>query len=184
MKKSRSEGNSLPHADVERMIHVIRGRRVMLAGDLAKIYRVTTKRLNEQVRRNLSRFPEDFMFQLTDEELENWRSQFATSNLSIKMGLRYRPFVFTDHGALMLASVLNSTIAVAASIEIVRAFSRLRRLLAADKDLAAILAALERKVAGHDKDLLALFAAIREIAEPRAKTPREIGFAVKSDLRR
>jgi len=96
------------------------------------------------------------------------------------MGLRYRPYVFTDHGAVMLASVLNSDIAVAASIQIVRAFNRLRRLVSADKDLAAVIAALERKVADHDKDLQALFAAIHEIMEPRARTPKEIGFTVNS----
>jgi hypothetical protein len=165
--------------DVDRIIYVIRGRRVMLDSDLAKIYGVTTKRLNEQVRRNRTRFPEDFMFQLTQEELENWRSQIATSNLSVKMGLRYRPYAFTEHGAVMLASVLNSSIAVAASIQIVRAFNRLRRLVAADKELAAVLKALERKVAGHDEDIQALFAAIHEIMEPTPKPTKEIGFSVK-----
>lgn len=165
--------------DVDRIIYVIRGRRVMLDSDLAKIYGVTTKRLNEQVRRNRTRFPEDFMFQLTEDELENWRSQFATSNSSVKMGLRYRPYAFTEHGAVMLASVLNSPIAVAASIQIVRAFNRLRRLVAADKDLAAVLAALERKVAGHDEHIQSLFAAIHEIMEPPAAPPKEIGFLLK-----
>jgi hypothetical protein len=165
--------------DVDRIIYVIRGRRVMLDSDLAKIYGVTTKRLNEQVRRNLMRFPEDFMFQLTKEELKNWKSRFATSNSALKMGLRKLPSAFTEHGAVMLASVLSSPIAVAASIQIVRAFNRIRRLVNADKDLAAVLAALERKVAGHDEDIQALFAAIHEIMEPPAAPSKGIGFSLK-----
>ena len=165
--------------DVDRIIYVIRGRRVMLDSDLAKIYGVTTKRLNEQVRRNRTRFPGDFMFQLTKDELKNWKSQIATSNSAFKMGLRKLPSAFTEHGAVMLASVLSSPLAVAASIQIVRAFNRLRRLVTADKDLAAVLAALERKVAGHDEHIQALFAAIHEIMEPPAAPSREIGFSVK-----
>jgi hypothetical protein len=180
MQKRRRRARALlVTEDVDRIIYVIRGRRVMLDSDLAKIYGVTTKRLNEQVRRNRARFPEDFMFQLTLEELENWRSQIATSNSSARMGLRYRPYAFTEHGAVMLASVLKSPIAVGASIQIVRAFNRLRRLVAADKDLAAVLAALERKVAGHDEEIQALFEAIHEIMEPPAAPSREIGFSVK-----
>lgn len=165
--------------DVDRIIYVIRGRRVMLDRDLAKIYGVSTSRLNEQVKRNMARFPDDFMFRLTPDEIENWRSQFATSNSALEMGLRKPPYAFTEHGAVMLASVLSSSVAVAASIQIVRAFNRLRRLVSADKDLAAVLAALERKLAGHDEQIQELFAAIHEIMEPPAEPPKEIGFSVK-----
>jgi hypothetical protein len=183
MRKPRNGARALLLAeDVDRIIYVIRGRRIMLDSDLAKIYGVTTKRLNEQVRRNRTRFPDDFMFQLTEDELENWRSQFATSNSSIKMSLRYRPYAFTEHGAVMLASVLNSPVAVAASIQIVRAFNRLRRLVSADKDLAAVLASLERKLAGHDEQIQELFAAIHEIMEPPEEPTKEIGFSVKEGL--
>lgn len=180
MQKRRNRAIVLPVTeDVDRIIYVIRGRRVMLDRDLAKIYGLSTSRLNEQVKRNKARFPDDFMFRLTPDEIENWRSQFATSNSAVKMGLRKPLQAFTEHGAVMLASVLNSPIAVAASIEVVRAFNRLRRLVTADKELAAVLDALERKVAGHDESIQKLFAAIHEIMEPPAEPPKEIGFSVK-----
>lgn len=148
--------------------------------DLAKIYGVSTSRLNEQVKRNKTRFPDDFAFRLTPDEIENWMSQSAISNSALKMGLRKPPYAFTEHGAVMLASVLNSSVAVAASIQIVRAFNRLRRLVTAHKDLAAALASLERKVAGHDEHIQELFAAIHEIMEPPASPPKEIGFSAKA----
>ena len=180
MQKKRDEVMTpISPEDVDRIIYVIRGRRVMLDRDLAKLYGVSTSRLNEQVKRNMARFPDDFMFRLTPDEIENWKSQFATSNSAFKKGLRLPPHAFTEHGAVMLASVLSSPIAVAASIQIVRAFNRLRRLVAADKDLAAVLAALERKLAGHDEDIQALFAAIHEIMEPPVAPSKEIGFSVK-----
>ncbi len=108
-------------------IYVIRGQKVMLDRHLGKLYEVETKRLKEQVRRNKSRFPEDFMFELSKEELENWRSQFATSNDT--MGLRVPPFAFTEHGVLMLSSVLNSQKAIDINIQIVRIFTKLRKAL-------------------------------------------------------
>jgi hypothetical protein len=120
------------------------------------------------------------MLQLTKEELANWKSRFATSNSTLKMGLRKPPYAFTEHGAVMLASVLKSSVAVAASIQIVRAFNRLRQLVTAHKDLAAALAALERKVSGHDENIQELFAAIHEIMDPPAPSPKEIGFSVKA----
>ncbi|HET6992393.1 MAG TPA: ORF6N domain-containing protein, partial [Bacteroidia bacterium] len=117
------------------MIYLIRGHKVMIDEDLARIYGVTTKRLNEQVKRNLDRFPKDFMFQLTEKEIISLRSQFATSNEG-KGGRRYAPYVFTEHGAVMLASVLNSPVAIKASIQVVKAFVRLREMLIANKELA------------------------------------------------
>ena len=160
---------------VDQLIYTIRGHRVMLDTDLAKVYGVTTKRLNEQVRRNRGRFPEDFMFQLTKVELENWRSQIATSNSWAKMGLRYRPHAFTEHGAVMLAAVLNSPVAVAASIQIVRAFNRLRRALA-HKNLALALTELARRVAGHDHQFQLVFDAIQKLMEPPVQPRKRIGF--------
>ena len=165
--------------DVDRLIYIIRGRRVMLDRDLARIYGVSTGRLNEQVKRNKARFPDDFMIHLTQSEMEDWKSRFATSNPEVKMGLRKPPYAFTEHGAVMLASVLNSSVAVTASIQIVRAFNRLRQLVTAHKDLAAALAELERRVAGHDEHIKALFDAIHEIMEPPAKPRRQIGFSLK-----
>jgi hypothetical protein len=164
--------------NVESAIYLIRGQRVMLDADLAAIYRVTTKRLNEQLRRNPNRFPEDFAFQLTIEELTDLRSQFATS--SLHGGRRYRPWVFTEHGAIMLASVLNSDIAVQASVRVVRAFVRLREMVAANAQLAVKLEKLERRLDSHDEAIVDLFAALKRLLEPPGpKKKREIGFHVR-----
>jgi len=170
-------------AQLESAIYLIRGQRVMFDSDLAAIYGVTTKRLNEQVRRNISRFPEDFAFQLTAEELTNLRSQIATS--SFHGGRRYRPWVFTEHGAIMLASVLNSDIAVQASVRVVRAFVRLREMVAANAQLAAKLEELERRLDSHDEAIVDLFAALKQLLEaPEPPKRREIGFHVREKTAR
>src|ERR1700691_1983397 len=122
---------------IERRICVIRGQKVMLDSDLAEIYQVPTKALNQAVKRNPDRFPADFMFQLSRDEFENWRSQIATSNPGARMGIRRPPYAFTEHGVAMLSSVLNSARAIRMSILIVRAFVKLRGLPTANKDLAA-----------------------------------------------
>jgi hypothetical protein len=167
---------SLPN--VADAIYLIRGQRVMLDSDLAAIYGVTTKRLNEQLRRNHARFPIDFAFQLKREELTNLRSQFATS--SFYGGRRYLPWVFTEHGAIMLASVLNSDVAIQASVRVVRAFVRLREMIAGNAQLAAKLAELERRLDSHDQAIAQLFAAIRHLLESPSQTKRrEIGFHVR-----
>ena len=164
--------------NVESAIYLIRGQRVMLDSDLAAIYQVTTKRLNQQLTRNRKRFPEDFAFQLTAEEVTSLRLQFATSNR--RGGRRYRPWVFTEHGALMLASVLNSDIAVQASVRVVRAFVRLREMVAANAQLAAKLEELERRLDSHDEVIVDLFAALKRLLEPaEPKKKREIGFHVR-----
>jgi hypothetical protein len=165
-------------ASIENAIYLIRGQRVMLDSDLATVYGVTTKRLNEQLRRNRSRFPSDFAFQLTVEELTNLRSQIATS--SFHGGRRYRPWVFTEHGAIMLASVLNSQIAVQASVRVVRAFVRLREMVAANVQLAAKLEELERRFDSHDEAIVDLFATLKRLLEPpEPPKRREIGFHVR-----
>jgi hypothetical protein len=170
-------------AQLESAIYLIRGQRVMFDSDLAAIYGVTTKRVNEQVRRNISRFPEDFAFQLTAEELTNLRSQIATS--SFHGGRRYRPWVFTEHGAIMLASVLNSDIAVQASVRVVRAFVRLREMVAANAQLAAKLEELERRLDSHDEAIVDLFAALKQLLEPSEPPKRrEIGFHVREKTAR
>ena len=163
--------------NVEGAIYLIRGQRVMLDSDLAAIYGVTTKRLNEQLRRNRKRFPQDFAFQLTTEEFRNLRPQFATSKG--RGGRRYFPWVFTEHGAIMLASVLNSDIAVQASVRVVRAFIRLREMVAANAQLAAKLEELERRLDSHDEAIVDLFAALKRLLEPEPKPKREIGFHVR-----
>ena len=150
----------------------------MLDSDLAELYDVPTRRLNEQVKRNIERFPDDFMFQLTTDEFESLRSQIATSK-SGRGGRRYLPNVFTEHGAIMLASVLNSERAIEASIFVVRAFVRFREMILVHKELASKIMELERKVAGHDKDIHNLLTAIRQLMMPPEKSKRQIGFQRK-----
>jgi len=165
-------------APIERIgqrILLIRGHRVILDADLASLYGVATKRLNEQVRRNAERFPEDFMFQLTEEDAEALRSQIATSNTGWG-GRRYRPYVFTEHGAIMAANVLNSSRAVLASVLVVRAFVQLRQVLATHRELAQKLAKLERRVGAHDEAIQELMTAIRQLMEPPQPKRSQIGF--------
>jgi phage regulator Rha-like protein len=162
---------------VEGAIHLIRGQRVMLDSDLAQIYAVSTKQLNQQLRRNRDRFPEDFAFQLTANEFVSLRSQVVTSNR--RGGRRYLPWVFTEHGSLMLASVLNSEVAIQASVRVVRAFVRLREMVAANAQLASKLKDLERRLDSHDETIVDLFAALKRLLEPEAKSKREIGFHVR-----
>lgn len=149
----------------------------MLDNDLAALYGVTTKRLNEQVKRNRKRFPEDFMFQLTSQEAQSLRSQFATSN-ETRGGRRYLPFAFTEHGAVMLASVLNSPIAVAASIQVVRAFIRLRSILAAHKELARKIDALERKMRAGEEKAKADFTVVFKFIEDYRRSQRALSPAI------
>ncbi|MEX2138247.1 MAG: ORF6N domain-containing protein [Pirellulales bacterium] len=157
---------------IERAIHVVRGEKVMLDSDLAALYGVTTARLNEQVRRNRDRFPSDFAFQLTQQEFARLMSQIATSKEG-RGGRRKLPYAFTEHGAIMLASVLNSPIAVDASIQVVRAFIRLRELLVSNKVLVKRLDELE---AQYDKQFAVVFEAIRQLMSPPEQPPREMGF--------
>jgi hypothetical protein len=146
----------------------------MLDADLAALYGVTTKRLNEAVRRNASRFPNDFMFQLAAGEADSLRSQFATSNR--RGGRRYLPYAFTEQGVAMLSSVLNSKRAILVNISIMRAFVRLRETLGAHKEFARTLENLERKYAGHDAQIKGIFDVIRALMEPPKTPRRRIGF--------
>lgn len=159
-------------------ILLIRGQKVMLDADLAELYDVPTKRFNEQVKRNIDRFPADFMFQLTDEEHEALRSQFATSNTG-RGGRRYAPYAFTEHGAIMAATILNSPKAIEMSVFIVRAFVQLREMLSSHKELAAKLEALEQKFGSHDQAIAGLIDAIRQLMAPPAQKKRPIGFTAK-----
>lgn len=167
---------------VEPLIYFIRGKRVMLDRDLAKTYGVTTARLNQQVRRNLKKFPADFLFQLTAKEFEHLMLQIATSNRG-RGGRRKLPLVFTEHGAVMTATVLNTPQAVTMSVYVVRAFIKFRETLAGNKELAKKLTALERKLTSriniHEKAILQLFADIRELLNPPLLEPKpkgKIGF--------
>jgi len=160
---------------IEQKIYLIRGQRVMIDRDLAKLYCVPTKRLKEQVKRNTKRFPNDFMFQLTKEEFRYWRSQIATSN-SDKLGLRHSPYVFTEQGVAMLSSVLNSERAIEVNIAIMRAFVKLRQIIYANKELAQKLEELEQRIEKHDTEIHAIFEAIRQLMTPPDVPKRKIGF--------
>jgi hypothetical protein len=173
--KMSKDKSLIPIGGIEGLILLIRGHKVMLDSDLAELYGVTTKRLNEQVRRNLSRFPEDFMFQLTESETHLLRSQFATSKGG-RGGRRYLPYAFTEQGVAMLSSVLNSGRAIKVNIEIMRAFVRLRQILASNKELAKRLDDLEKK---YDAQFRVVFDAIRELMKPPESKKRPIGFLVE-----
>jgi ORF6N domain len=160
---------------VESRILFLRSRKVILDSDLADLYRVTVKRLNEQVKRNAGRFPEDFMFRLTAAEHKLLRSQIATSN-GRRGGRRYLPFVFTEHGAIMAASVLNSPRAVEMSIFVVRAFARLNEMLASNRELAVKVMELDRRLKTHDAAIHNIVAAIKRLMRPPARRIPRIGF--------
>jgi phage regulator Rha-like protein len=173
---------------IEPLIHVIRGQKVMLDFDLATLYEIPTKVFNQSVRRNIERFPEDFAFQLSRSELQNWRSQIVTSNPSAKMGLRRPPFAFTQEGVAMLAAVLRSDRAVQMSIAIVRTFVRMRELMESSRSIAARVEKLER---GHDRtasvievlvdDLDRLAREVRDMKSIRLPKKRRIGFVIDDD---
>ena len=154
----------------------------MLDADLAELYGVTTGNLNKTVKRNHTRFPEDFMFQLTDEESEALIFQFGRSKQQQRGGRRHNPYAFTEQGLAMLSSVLRSERAVQVNVAIMRAFVGLRRMLAGNEALARKLAELERQLEGHDQAIKSLFDAIRGLMSPPAKARREIGFhAIERD---
>lgn len=160
---------------VAQRILLIRGQKVMLDADLAELFGVPTKVFNQAIKRNLDRFPPDFMFQLTENEHESLRSQIVTSNTA-RGGRRYLPFAFTEHGAIMAATILNSPKAVEMSVFIVRAFVQLREMLSTNKEVAAKLLELERKVSSHDQAIAGVIEAIRQLMMPAAGKSRPIGF--------
>jgi len=179
---------------IDPVIHFFRGQRIILDAELARIYGVTTKRLNEQVKRNRQRFPVDFMFQLMAKESTSLscsksqiatldRSQFATGSQKHR-DPRYLPHAFTEHGAIMAANVLNSKQAVHMSVFVVRAFVKLREVLATHKELADKLTELERKVGTHDKAIVSIIAAIRGLTEPTRRKARAIGFRARREALR
>jgi len=163
----------IPTERIEQAIFLVRGQKVILDGDLSRLYGVTTKRLNEQVKRNRKRFPDDFMFQLNLQEVARLRSRFATLNGGRGRHRKYLPYVFTEHGAIMAANVLNSDRAIEASVCVVRAFVRLRELIASHKDLSKRLDELERK---YDSQFKEVFDAILELMTPPTPPKPRIGF--------
>jgi hypothetical protein len=161
--------------EIRNLIYHIRGKAVMLDNDLASLYQVETGRLNEAVRRNIKRFPEDFMFQLTEDEFERLRSQFAISKIG-RGGRRYLPYTFTEQGVTMLSCVLNSDVAIEVNINIMRAFVQLRRIGMTIVDMKRKIDSMERK---YDHQFKIVFDAIRQLIEPppEKKPKRKIGFA-------
>jgi hypothetical protein len=175
----------IPIQEITRAILVVRGHRVLLDTELAALYGVTTKRFNEQVRRNSRRFPADFMFRLTAEEISYLRSQTATLKLGRGQHRKYLPYVFTEQGAIMAATVLNSSRAVEMSVYVVRAFVQLRELLASNKELARRFAQLEtrfdKKLTAHDEAIAAILSAIRRLIHPPVPKRRPMGFTANID---
>jgi phage regulator Rha-like protein len=167
---------------VESKIQTVRGLRVILDSDLAELYGVQVKRLNQQVKRNARRFPNDFVIHLRPEEARNLKSQIVTSS-SGHGGRRKLPHAFTEHGAIMAASVLNSRRAVEMSIFVVRAFVRMREALAANQEIRAKLEELESRVENHDANIQDLIDAIRELMKPLPATGRRIGFSLPAPRR-
>jgi len=164
----------IPTESIEQVILLVRAQKVILDDDLSRLYGVTTKRLNEQIKRNLKRFPSDFMFQLNLQEVRGLRSHFATLKSGRGRHRKYLPYAFTEHGAIMAANVLNSPRAIEASVYVVRAFVRLRELIASNKELAKRLDELEKK---YDSQLKVVFDAIRELVSPtEPPATRRIGF--------
>lgn len=164
----------IPLEQIERKIFLIRSQKVMLDSDLAKLYGVSTKVLNQAVKRNKTRFPRDFMRKLSDAEATILRSQIVTSKG--RGGRQYRPHVFTEQGVAMLSSVIHSERAIQVNIMIMRAFVRLREMIASHKDLARHLAELEKK---YDTQFKVVFDAIRQLMKPQASKPRRIGFQAR-----
>jgi ORF6N domain len=182
---SKKKSVAVPVAQITQSIVIIRGQRVLLDRDLAEIYGVTTGRLNEAIKRNRTRFPEDFMFQLTVSEAENLKSQFAISSWG---GRRKLPFVFTEHGAIQAANVLRSTRAVEMGIYVVRAFVQLRDLLTSNKELAKRVDELEkrivRKLDTHDQAITEIIKTIRQLMNPPEPKKRSIGFVELQEKKR
>ncbi len=164
--------SNLSEGDIQSRIYFLRGRKVMLDSDLAELYKVPAKQLNRQVKRNIERFPEDFMFQLTPNEEDRLRCQFGTSNAG-RGGRRYLPYMFTEQGVAMLSSILRSKKAIQVNIQIMRVFTKLRQMLEAHKDLREKIEAMEKK---YDHQFKMVFDALRELLEPPRKPKRKIGF--------
>jgi len=155
---------AIPDEVIMNKIYLIRGKKVMLDRDLAKLYGVETKVLKQTVRRNIKRFPSDFMFEMTIEELQDWRSQFVTSKAD-KKGLRYPPFCITEHGVIMLASVLNSDRAININVQIVRIFTKMCEMLASNKEILHKLVKIEHKLAEHDNQILVIFEYLKQLEQ-------------------
>ncbi len=180
-KKKKTADVTVTREEIEQAIHVVRGQRVMLDADLARLYGVTTAALNQAVKRNADRFPEDFAFQVTSQEFTSLISQIVISKTG-RGGRQKRPWVFTEHGVAMLSSVLKSPTATRVNIEIIRTFLELRRLMATPGELVEQLMKLTETVQFHDDQIKAITQVLRQLMEPPPEKPkRKIGFHVGDD---
>ncbi|KLT70596.1 ORF6N domain-containing protein [Flavobacterium sp. ABG] len=168
----------LPEETISNKIYFIRNQKIMLDRDLAMLYGAETKVLKQAVKRNLSRFPEDFMFELNESEFKNWRSQFVTSN-SDKMGLRYAPMAFTEHGILMLSSVLKSDKAIQTNIQIMRIFTKVRELLLDTTEMKIDILQIQKKLENHDKNIELVFSYLDELTEKKENESERIKIGYK-----
>lgn len=177
---SKSNIITIPDEVVMNKIYIVREQKVMLDRDLAELYGVETKVLKQAVRRNIARFPEDFMFEMSKEELDNWRSQFVTSKED-RQGLRYMPFCFTEQGVTMLSCILNSERAIHVNIQIIRIYTRIREMLLLHKDVSLLVEQVERKLLKQDEKIEVLFTYLSKFIE-KDDTPRKpIGFKRKGE---
>ncbi|MBT6684903.1 MAG: ORF6N domain-containing protein [Bacteroidetes bacterium] len=183
--KKNTDLQILPDEKIASSIYVIRNKKVMIDRDLAELYGVETRILNQAVRRNIKRFPDDFMFQMTTEEFKNWKSQIVISNKE-KMGLRKPPLVFTEQGVAMLSSVLNSEAAITVNIQIIRVFTKMRELLETHQEILKKLDELERKGIEHDDKIMLIFEYIKQFEEIKQqeleqKNRKRIGFITSDE---
>lgn len=173
-----SDQSILSEENITTKIYLIRDQKVMLDRDLALLYGIETKVLKQAVRRNISRFPEDFMFELTKIEFENWRSQIVTSN-SDKMGLRHSPMAFTEHGVLMLSSALKSDKAIQTNIQIMRIFTKVRRMLLDTTEIKVDILQIQKKLENHDKNIELVFSYLDELTEKKETNTERIKIGYK-----
>ncbi|MBU3012475.1 ORF6N domain-containing protein [Polaribacter vadi] len=176
----KKENLIVPDEIISNKIYLIRNQKVMLDRDLAELYQVETRVLKQAVKRKLNRFPEDFMFELTKIEFENWRSQFVTSN-SDKMGLRYAPMVFSEQGVAMLSSVLNSDRAISVNIKIIRIFTKMRDLLNDNLSLRLEIEDIKKKMNNHDKNIELVFSYLDELVERKEEKKERTQIGYKKD---
>ncbi|WP_159947280.1 ORF6N domain-containing protein [Polaribacter septentrionalilitoris] len=170
----------IPDEIISNKIYLIRNQKLMLDRDLAELYQVETRVLKQAVKRNINRFPDDFMFELTKIEFENWRSQFVTSN-SDKMGLRYAPMAFTEQGVAMLSSVLRSDRAIAVNIKIIRIFTKMRDLLSDNLSLRLEIEEIKKKMNNHDKNIELVFSYLDELVERKEEKKERTQIGYKKD---
>ena len=176
MSKAKDVVSVVPEEILMSKIYLFRGKKVMFDKDLAELYGVQTKVLNQSVKRNIKRFPPPFMFQLNKEELENWRSQIVTSNPKAKMALRQLPYVFTEQGVAMLSSVLNSERAIQVNIQIIMIFTKIREFLVTHEELRKKIEKIEMKLMNMDEEIKSIFDAIKQLMFVPKKPKKEIGF--------